>query len=164
MQGKPKLSFKNNVIFVSDVKVSKHFYKYTLGQEILDDFNRYVGFKGGFGIWQGAYASELIHGEADKRGRFGSGNGELYFETEDLDGMMRYLKEEEVPLIHEMIEHDWGQRGFRIHDPDGHIIEISEPMEAVVRRLASDGISEESIAQKTMLGENVVNEILGSKT
>ena len=160
MQVKQTLRFKNTVLFVRDAAVSKRFYKMILGQEVLEDFNRYVGFKGGFGIWQGEYALELIRGKVESRERYGADNCELYFETDDLDAMLRYLEGEDVPFIHPVMEHDWGQRGFRIADPDGHIIEISEPMETVVRRLASDGVPVVSIAQKTQFSEDDVKRIL----
>lgn len=32
-----------------------------------------------------------------------------------------------VELIHPLRREPWGQRVFRFHDPDGHIVKISEP-------------------------------------
>ncbi|MDX9802546.1 MAG: hypothetical protein RBS96_00715, partial [Dehalococcoidales bacterium] len=45
----------------------------------------------------------------------------------------------------------WGQRAIRFYDPDNHIIEIGEPMPAVIRRLLKSGISEEEVAKRTSM-------------
>ena len=59
------------------------------------------------------------------------------------------------------MEHPWGQRGFRIRDPDNHIIEFSETMENVVKRLHKQGLSLEEINKKTTITldfiENTLN-------
>lgn len=152
-------SYKSCVLFVENVARSKAFYCQLLGQEIEEDFNRYVGFKGGFGIWDGSYALELIDRKKADCPRFGAENGELYFETADLDSVIRKLKSRDVCFIHDVMEHAWGQRGVRIADPDGHIIEISEPMEAVVRRLHEQGMDFPAIAKKTQFSIEAVREI-----
>jgi catechol 2,3-dioxygenase-like lactoylglutathione lyase family enzyme len=150
------LKYRNAVLFVKDMTLSKRFYTEILGQEIEQDFDRYAGFKGGFGIWDGAYALEIIRGEREERVRYGSENCELYFETAELDGVVQNLKEHGVPFIHSIMEHDWGQRGIRVSDPDGHIIEISEPMETVIRRLHNEGMSLPAISKKThFLSEDI---------
>jgi len=152
--------YKNAVLFVKDVAKSKAFYMDVLGQEIAEDFNRYVGFKSGFGIWDASYALELIRNKKDDRSSCGSDNFELYFETERLDDMIQHLEDHNVPFIHPMIEHDWGQRGVRIEDPDGHVIEIGEPMEAVIRRLHGKGLDLESLSKKTQFSHDTIQRIL----
>ena len=38
--------------------------------------------------------------------------------------------DDRVDLIHPIVEQAWGQRVFRFHDPDGHAVEIGEPIAA----------------------------------
>ena len=52
--------FHSVVMLVKDVEKSKHFYNVILGQEIIMDFGRNVGFKGGLAIWERDYALDLI--------------------------------------------------------------------------------------------------------
>ena len=53
--------------------------------------------------------------------------------------------------VHGIKEHAWGQRGLRFYDPDFHIIEVSEPLSAVVKRFYDQGMTFEEISKKTML-------------
>ena len=74
--------------------------------------------------------------------------GELYFEEEDFDAFTQKLQEQEVEYVHPVKEHRWGQRVVRFYDPDHHIIEVGEPMQTVVRRFLSGGMTEEQVAQR----------------
>ena len=47
-----------------------------------------------------------------------------------------------------MKEHRWGQRVVRFFDPDHHIIEVGEKLDAVVRRFLDSGMREEEVAQR----------------
>ncbi|MBK5133857.1 lactoylglutation lyase [Candidatus Bathyarchaeota archaeon] len=60
-------------------------------------------------------------------------------------------KKEDIKIIHDIREQPWGQRVFRIYDPDNHIIEFTESMTSVVLRLHSKGIKTEEISKKTMM-------------
>ena len=51
----------------------------------------------------------------------------FYFEDDDIDACFARIKDR-VALIHPIVRQSWGQRVFRFHDPDGHAIEIGEPM------------------------------------
>ena len=51
------------VLLVKDIEKSKHFYNTILGQNIVMDFGRNVGFEGGLSIWEWEYALNLIFGE-----------------------------------------------------------------------------------------------------
>ena len=133
------------------MKKSKHFYKTVLGQKSVNDFGRNVVFEGGLSIWQRDYALNLIFQEKTEEIGAGGNNFELYFETEDLDNLYDRLVSEKIWVIHSVIEHSWGQKGFRVRDPDGHIVEFSESMESVVRRLNNQGFSLEEITKKSMM-------------
>ena len=139
------------VLLVNDIEKSKHFYKNILGQKIIMDFGRNVSFEGGLSIWEKDYALNLIFQEKTDEIAVGGNNFEIYFETEDLDNLLDRLLNEKVEVIHSVMEHSWGQRGFRVRDPDGHIVEFSESMESVVRRLNMNGLSLEEVAKKSMM-------------
>lgn len=139
------------VLLVKDIEKSKHFYNTILGQKIVMDFGRNVGFEGGLAIWESDYALNLIFQEKAKDTVVGANNSEVYFETKNLDNLYEWLVKENVKVIHSIIEHPWGQRAFRVRDPDNHILEFAESMESVVLRLNMQGLSLEEIAKKSMM-------------
>ena len=48
------------------------------------------------------------------------------------------------------------------HDPDKVVIEIGEPMDALVQRLTQDGMTDEEIVKKTTLPLELVRVLLAS--
>ena len=72
--------------------------------------------------------------------------GELYFEEDDMDAFCNHLKSFDICYVHELYEHRWGQRVIRFYDPDKHIIEVGEKLEAVVLRFIEQGLSPEQTA------------------
>ena len=138
------------VLLVKDIEKSKSFYNTVLGQEIAMDFGRNVGFEGGLSIWDKEYALSLIFEDSKTDVKVGSNNSEIYFEFDDLDGLYEKLKGK-TKIIHSIREHPWGQRAFRVYDPDDHIIEFAESMANVVLRLYNDGLSFEEISKKSMM-------------
>ncbi|MFX1503235.1 MAG: VOC family protein [Promethearchaeota archaeon] len=159
---KPILKFESAVIFVNDIKSSKYFYNTILGQKILMDFGRNVVFDGGFAIWEKNYALNIIFSEEAKNIKVGMNNFEIYFECIEIERIFNELKKKKIQIIHPIIEHPWGQRVFRIHDPDNHIIEIAEPMSEVVVRLYLEGNTIEEIAQKSEMSREFIKSVLNS--
>jgi catechol 2,3-dioxygenase-like lactoylglutathione lyase family enzyme len=154
------IKFEGSVIFVKDVKASRRFYEDLLGQKVKDDFGRFVGYEGGFGIWEADFAHQLIYEKPlEESGPLGKRNLELYFETEDIEDAWSRFSEAALELVHPMIEQPWGQRVFRLYDPDGHIVEIGEPLPVVARRLLNQGRSPEEVAEKTMMPLEAVKKI-----
>ncbi|MBD3212703.1 MAG: glyoxalase [Candidatus Lokiarchaeota archaeon] len=151
---------KNFVIFVEDIPSSRNFYENILKQEVEFDFGRNVSFKGGLSIWLRDYALETIFSGQREKISVGKHNAELYFEFDDLDELFETISEKEVKMIHPIMEHPWGQRGFRFYDPDDHIIEISETIEAVVLRLHNQGLNINEIDKKSMVPEDVIKKTL----
>lgn len=85
----------------------------------------------------------------------------MYFEEEDLDSFLKKLKEmNSIEYVHELKEQPWGQRVIRFYDPDMHIIEVGEPMESVVKRLLSEGLSVEETSKRTLMPEEFVRQFL----
>lgn len=140
------MKFSCPLIAVRSMAVSKAFYQEVLGQKIVLDFGSNVTFAGGFAL------QEDFPGLAG----FDPGQiawrpyaGELYFETEDLAGDAARVEAAGTELLHGEREYPWGQRVIRFFDPDGHIIELAESMESVVRRFLAQGLSEEETARRT---------------
>jgi nitrate/TMAO reductase-like tetraheme cytochrome c subunit len=82
----------------------------------------------------------------------------LYFEADDYDGFLSNIGE--LELVHPPVEQPWGQRGVRFYDPDGHIIEVSEPMTAVATRFKESGMNVSQIAERMDVKEEYVREWL----
>lgn len=144
--------FQSAVFFITDVERSKHFYHDILGQKITMDFGANVAFEGGLAIWQTDYALNIIFAEKSKQMPVGANNAEIYFECSGIEAFFERLsKEPTVRVIHPVMEHPWGQRGFRVYDPDGHIVEFGEPMSETVLRLHKMGLSLDEVAAKSMM-------------
>ena len=76
-------------------------------------------------------------------------NCEIVFEEEHFDNFVCRLKlRNDITLLHDVVEHSWGQRVIRFYDVDNHLIEVGEQMKAVVERFQRDGLSLEETATK----------------
>ena len=151
------LSFHTPVIFVKDIKRSKRFYIDLLGQEIEQDFGRYVMFKSKLSLWEIIPGSEI----AEIEGKSSEGNTfELYFDTEDVYGSMDQLKNEKLRSLHDLKTEPWGQKTFRFFDPDDHLIEVGESINTFIQRIYSETSSITSVAEKTGISEDEIRNIL----
>lgn len=140
------LRFTCPLIAVSDLEASKQFYEKVLGQRIVLDLGWNVTFSGGFAI-QFNFADIVSVDKESVMKR--SHNFELYFEEEDFDSFIEHLKQfDDIKHVHQPKKHDWQQRVVRIYDPDKHIIEVGESMEAIARRFLDQGVSVEETAKK----------------
>lgn len=64
---------------------------------------------------------------------------ELYFEEDDMDAFCNHLKSFTISYVHELFEHRWGQRVVRFYDPDKHMVEVREKLDAVALRFVEQG-------------------------
>jgi catechol 2,3-dioxygenase-like lactoylglutathione lyase family enzyme len=152
--------FKSAVLFVRDVQASRKFYEGVLGQEVVMDHGPNIAFAGGFALWQADHAFSTVYDEDVPSGAsMGARNLELYFETEALDDVWWSLEEAGTPVVHGVREQPWGQRVFRVHDPDGHVVEIGEPMLVVIMRFLGQGMSVEAAAARTSMPVEVVAQL-----
>jgi catechol 2,3-dioxygenase-like lactoylglutathione lyase family enzyme len=156
------VTYQSSVIFVQDIATSRHFYEELLGQEVEMDFGPNVGFRGGFALWQVDHAFQMIYehapGSVERQGRR---NFELYFETGDLEAASICLSEAGVEHVHPLREQPWSQRAFRVYDPDAHIVELGEPMPAVIARLLGEDLSPIAVAERTGMPLDIVEQIAG---
>jgi hypothetical protein len=84
-------------------------------------------------------------------GALGHGNWENTFETPQFAALFENLQKSGANFAHPLRELPWRQRGFRVYDPDGHIIDISETHGALVRRLYAEGQPKSAIAKRVSL-------------
>ena len=158
-----KVKFDSAIFFVKDLAKSKQFYADLLSQKIVWDFGKNITFEGGFAIWKREDALDIIFSESapkERRGKNGTNNTEVYFESANLEELYEKLKENGIKFVHPIREERWGQRSFRAYDPDGYIIRFGEPMSSVVARHHQKGMSPEDIAKKVVIPLEVVNKIL----
>lgn len=155
------LEFKMPVIFVDDIRRSKAFYEEILGLEIEHDFGENVSFKRSISLWEKDKAQKIIFDKV-KQGIVPKDKDvmELYFEIKDIIKILQEVNKKNIKKIHGLKEEPWGQRVFRILDPDGFIIEIAEPMEEVVKRFHRDGYSADDISTKTQLDRETVKNMI----
>lgn len=157
------LRFVGPLIAVEDIARSRRFYEELLGQKVKYDFGRDIAFEGDFSIHLRSHFQELLGGAGQHPVIARAHNGELYFETGELELYAQRLVQAGIEFIHKILEQPWGQRVTRFYDPDGHIIEIAEPMEAVVRRLHDQGMPADAILKKTHLPREFVERALAGR-
>jgi hypothetical protein len=131
-----------------------------LDLEVEFDFGEDVKFKSAFSIHLKDHYEQLIGGGADHKITQKSNNFELYFETDDVAGDYKRLQEVKVEFVHELREQPWGQQVMRFYDPDWHIVEIGETMQAVVLRFHDEGHSIEDICRKSSMPKEFVQMVL----
>lgn len=159
--GEVMLKFVGTLIAVEDVARSRRFYEELLGQRVKHDFGRDVAYEGGFSIHLKSHFQELLGGAA-RTVVTKAHNGELYFESDRPEFYAQRLEGASVTFVHGLQEQPWGQRVIRFYDPDGHIIEIGEPMATAIRRMQAQGMTIEAIVKRTRLPRVDVDGVLGA--
>ena len=142
-----KLNFCSPVIFVEDMVRSRAFYVELLGLPVCMDHGLNIVIADEkLSLWQRDSAESVIYGQTEVpkpgRPRF-----ELYFEAEEFDQVASKLEKQGVPFLNPLAEMPWGQMAMRVLDPDGHIVEIAEPLSTTIRRMHAAGKSVEELAQ-----------------
>lgn len=148
------------LIVVDDIEISRKFYENVLNQKVKYDFGENVTFEGDFSIHLKSHFLELLDLSPNDITRK-SNNCELYFEEDNLDGMLEKLKEiDTLEYIHGIKEQPWGQRVIRFYDPDMHIVEVGESMGSVAKRFLAEGFSVEETAKRISMPEEFVKQCL----
>jgi len=148
------------LIVVEDVTVSRHFYEHLLGQKVEFDFVENIAFAGGFSIHRRAHFQSLLGDAVQYPVAKRPHNGELFFETDEIELIYQRLRAASGEFIHEVREQPWGQRVMRFYDPDGHIVEIGEPMDVVILRFHHQGLPLELVAEKSSMPLDDVKRII----
>lgn len=154
------LKFICPLIVVEEIAPSRKFYEGLLGQKVKFDFGQNVTFEGDFAIHLKSHFQQLLGAETQYPVLKKPHNGELYFETDEIELIDQQLHSAGVEFIHEVREQPWGQRVLRVYDPDGHIVEIGETMEAVVLRFHQQGMTLEQISEKSSMPIEFVESVI----
>jgi len=144
-----------SLITVSDIKRSRDFYENLLNQKVKFDFGENVTFHGDFAIHLQSHFKDLID---NKEIRQGGNNFELYFEYDNVEQIVKLLKDNNISFVHEIREQPWRQKVVRFYDLDKNIIEVGESMEYLAFRLKNEGLSIEQISKTTNMSIDFVNE------
>lgn len=120
------MKLKNILIIVKDIELSKAFYKELFGLHVVTDFGKNVILSEGLVLQEQNLWEEFT----GKKVTFSGNDVELYFEENDLDAFAVKLENSnyDIQYVNKLTTYAWGQRIIRIYDPDGHIIEIGEPI------------------------------------
>ena len=107
---------------------------------------------------------DIIHYDREYTGSapLGQQNFEVYFESDDIEAAWQELQAAGVTVIQPLYEQPWAQRTLRIADPDGHIVDVGEPMPLAIKRLAAEGLDYAAIHARTMMPVPVIEKIIES--
>lgn len=153
------ITFEGPAVLVQNMSISRTFYENVLQQEVLADYGPNVAYKGGFSLWLADHACPLLR-KPLPTSPLGRDNFELYFEFDDPDSAYAAAVSADADILHEVIEQPWAQRCFRMHDPDGHIVEVGEPLPSLIDRLMRDGLSPEQVCKRTHLPMEYVQMVI----
>lgn len=151
------MEYRSTLLAVSDMERSKRFYREVLGLEATADYGANVVLTGGISLQTLESWTSLL---GTDRVTLPNRAGELYFETEDVGAFWQTLQEKGVALAHPLVEQRWGQRAVRFYDPDGHLLEVGESLETVIRRFAAQGLSPRQTALRMEVPLAMVEEAL----
>jgi catechol 2,3-dioxygenase-like lactoylglutathione lyase family enzyme len=155
------MKFTGTMIVVQDMEKSRNFYETLLDQNVVMDLGANVAYEG-FALQTLESWIDFVGKAEDDINLLKNNNAELYFETDDYDGIFKKFKnfnDFEIEFVHPTKEFPWGQRGIRFYDPDNHIIEVAESLESLVKKFIDEGMSEEDISERTGLPVEVVQDL-----
>jgi catechol 2,3-dioxygenase-like lactoylglutathione lyase family enzyme len=142
------MKFKNPMLVVNDMEKSKIFYKDVLGLRVIMDFGANVTLTGGVALQTKESWKEFIRKDENEIS-FNGNNSELYFEEDNFDSFIEKLSSlKYIEYVHDVYEHNWGQRVVRFYDLDKHIIEVGENLKTVCKRFLDSGLSVEETAKR----------------
>jgi len=154
------LKFVCPLIVVDEIAPSRYFYEQLLGQKVKFDFGQNISFEGDFAIHLKPHFQALLGDVTRFPVTTKAHNVELYFETDEIGAIYQRLKQAAVDFVHMIQEQPWGQRVMRLYDPDGHIVEIGEAMEAVVWRFYSQGLSVDRIIEISAMPREFIEQVI----
>jgi catechol 2,3-dioxygenase-like lactoylglutathione lyase family enzyme len=118
------------IVFTNDLPRSVAFYRDVLGQEVLEDHGTFVFLASHLVLHDAASIATTMSGAADAPSHEPQGRGNLLvnFETDDVEAAYRMVTDAGATIVRPVARQAWGQSVFRLLDPDGHLVEIGEPL------------------------------------
>ncbi|MEA4911729.1 MAG: VOC family protein [Oscillospiraceae bacterium] len=153
------MNYAGTLIVVRDPAQSARWYAELLELQTIADYGANIALSGGLSLQSAESWKALIGAQTLS---LPDNAAELYFEEEDLDVFLARLEAHDVRQVHPPRTQRWGQRVLRFYDPDGHIIEVGEPLRIVVARFYGDGMCAEQIAQRMEVPLDFVRACLAS--
>ena len=149
--------YKGTLIAVKNMEESKKFYHDILDMNVVGDFGANVQLNDGLCLqtletWGSFINNKDVH--------LKNNAGELYFEVSDIEEFYKKLQVANIEYVHDLLEHNWGQRVVRFYDPDHHIIEVAEDITMVVKRFFNNGMTIEQVAERMDVPVDYVKECL----
>jgi predicted enzyme related to lactoylglutathione lyase len=155
------LKYTGYLIVVEEMAPVKSFYVDLLQLKPKVDSPEYVVFEGEFCLFLKKNFQNIL-GDPQKRPIYPKpNNGELYFETDEIESFEAKLMAADTEFIHKVVEQPWGQRVMRVYDPAGTIVEVGETMAIVIRRYLNQGLTLAEVSQKVGFPEEMLKDILG---
>ena len=140
-----QMQYMCTLLAVTDMARAKRFYCDLLGMTVTADFGANITLDGRITLQPMDTWKSFLRTDAVTLRHNASA---LCFETDDLDALIQRLETHSVRLVHPPRTQAWGQRVVRFYDPDGHILEAGEPIQAVVRRFRDQGMAPPEIAAR----------------
>lgn len=140
------------MLAVRNLKASKTFYEDVVECNITADAGGIVEFEGGLRLipeWPWSARTGL-------KPSYGESGVEVCFETADMDAFLAKCDAKGIGLVGEARENPRGQRVARIRDPDGHLVEMTESIRTVCRRMVLSGADPAAVAEKAELTKDEV--------
>ncbi|MHB9026336.1 MAG: VOC family protein [Armatimonadota bacterium] len=155
------IRYESAVVFARDLGRLRAFYQDVLEQRVAKEREADIVFDGGLRLVQQENSNGSKIPEPKSMQQLCPPVA-VYFESDDLDALLSRLMEIGALFAQPMTQYSSGQRYMRFYDPEGHLIEVSEPMWKVVRRYQDMGLEYEEIAERTALPVGMVVEILNT--
>ncbi|MEX1258141.1 MAG: VOC family protein [Gemmatimonadota bacterium] len=117
------------VLFVSDLDVSKAFYRDQLGLKLKMEAEGFAEFEldnTTIGLLSVSIAQSLVPKDLVTTGGAQQVRGQLAAFVDDVRKTHEELAGRGVPFVKKPSDQPWGQRTANFVDPDGHLWEISQ--------------------------------------
>lgn len=154
------IEFDSSVLFCSDVKLQRDFYENFLGQEVELDMDTCIVFKNNFTLWQLTEDYPISKELGYTYEHIGNRNLEMCFKTDNFEDAIEKVLMSDLRILHNVEEERWGQYTIRFYDPEGNLVEIGESIPCFIRRMKSEGLNTQQIAEKTGLDNAFVEEVI----
>jgi catechol 2,3-dioxygenase-like lactoylglutathione lyase family enzyme len=153
------MKYSGTLLSVGDIPRARRLYEGLLGCVVSMDLGVHVSYTNGIFLQQEKSWLSFI-GKRRSEIAYGANDAELYFEEHEIESFYVRLRVFDVELLHELIEHSWGQRVVRFYDYDGHIIEVGEHLGDVARRFLNGGMTREEAAKRMDITPEAIDAFL----
>lgn len=118
------------MVYVDDVARSAAFYRDVVGLEPIADFGSYAEFEWGnliLGLRQRDNAVRQ-YGDAVAPARSGASH-QVTVTVEDVAAFADRLASRGAEILQPLTDQAWGMRSTTFRDPDGHVVEVCQPID-----------------------------------